>query len=184
MGFAISTLCLSTHFALSRVLQTGKLQGEILNTIQDTLNVEDCATHCADLDSCRSFDFSRLEATCILHSNIEGPETIDADYENVFYTPPLQPSVSYNHYERLGVGNSTEVDFTGLSFEHNRVYYINMRLRNSLGYESVVSSSGFVVDLVPPEPGKIRNPVSDILETSGCAAVPDCIDESGQMNHR
>ncbi len=168
--------------------QPGKLQGGILSTNSMITSAESCATECANLNSCRSFDFSRLESTCILHGNIEGPETApDVNYENSFYTPPLQTSVSYNHYEKLGIGNSTEVDFTGLNFEHNKVYYINMRLTNSLGYMNTVSSSGFVVDLVPPQPGKIRNAVSDVLEMRGCSAstnIPGCIEESGQYNHR
>ncbi len=159
-----------------------------MSTIPDTVTVEDCATLCANMDACRSFDFSRFEGTCILHSNIEGPATpTGSDYENNFYTPPLQASVSYSHYEKLGVGNSTEVDHAGLSFEHNKLYYINMRLTNSLGYTSIVSSSSFVVDLVPPLPGKIRNALSDTLEMGGCTASvvrPGCIDESGQFNHR
>ena len=139
---------------------------------------------------CRSFDYSRLETNCILHSNIEGPYVDPAaSYENNFNTTPLRSSQSYRHYEKLGVGNSTVVEFERLNFMHNRVYYINMRLRNRLGYTNVVSSSGFLVDLTPPTPGKIRNSASDSLQRDGCSASRDlpnleCIDSSGEPNHR
>ena len=110
-----------------------------------------------------------------------------ASYENNFNTTPLQSSQSYRHYEKLGVGNSTVVEFDRLNFMHNRVYYINMCLRNRLGYTNVVSSSGFLVDLTPPTPGKIRNAVSDSLQADGCSAsaiIQECIDYSGEPNHR
>ena len=110
-------------------------------------------------------------------------------YENNFNTTPLRSSQSYRHYEKLGVGNSTVVEFERLNFLHNRVYYINMHLRNRLGYTNVVSSPGFLVDLTPPTPGKIRNSASDSLQRDGCSASRDlpnleCIDSSEEPNHR
>lgn len=136
-------------------------------------------------EECLSFDYSIEESNCILHSNVEGPHS--STFENIFYTPELQASQSYIHYEKLGVGNSTIVEFSGLNFEHNRMYYINMRLRNKLGHVNIVSSTGFLIDLVPPRPGKIRNVGSDVSEAAGCSVsfvTPGCIADSGALNHR
>lgn len=149
-------------------------------------NVRDCATVCSNQDSCLSFDYSQEQSICITHSNIEGPE--EATFENIFETPSLQTSRSYYHYEKLGVGNSTVVSYGGLSFEHNRLYYINMRLRSSLGLTNIVSSSGFLADFTPPSPGKIRNRVNDITIADSCDAssiIPGCIEYNiAHLNHR
>ena len=92
-------------------------------------------------------------------------------------------------YERLGLGNSTVVEFSNLSLSHNTYYYLNMRLKNRLGYTSTASSSPFVVDLTPPTPGRIRNAAVDVLLADGCLAsvavgAERCIEESGLQNHR
>lgn len=108
--------------------------------------------------------------------------------ENIFETLSLQRSRSYYHYEKLGAGNSTVVTYSRLTFEHNQVYYINMRLRNRLGHSNIVSSSGFLIDFTPPMPGKIRNGENDSTFADGCEAstvTPGCIEYSnGQPNHR
>ena len=143
-------------------------------------NVSNCAYLCENLPECRSFDYSSPVANCILHDSIEGPSS--SQFENIYSTPPLQQAETYNHYERLGVGNSTIVEFSGLSLEHDTMYYFNLRLRNGLGYENIVSSGQFLVDLTPPLPGLIR-PSNTSLESvfpDGCtmADVPiqGCID--------
>ena len=184
--YTILCICTCTHTHTHT--QSGKLPGGILETIPGTIDLETCATMCSDAASCLSFDYSLLESNCILHSNIEGPETSPgADYENNYYTPPLQASQSYSYYEKLGVGNSTTIEFSSLVFEHNTVYYVNMRLTNLLGYTNLASSSGFVVDLTPPNPGKVRDVVSDDTIAEGCSAsvlIPGCLESSGEPNHR
>lgn len=139
-----------------------------------------CASLCEDLQNCLAFDYSQVEQNCILHDNIEGPPS--QTFENIFYTPELQTADGYVHYERLGVGNSTQLVFSGLRFEHNTVYYINMRLSNSLGYENVITSGGFLVDLTPPLPGLIVAANSSRVSVfpGGCltadVALPGCVD--------
>ena len=59
------------------------------------------------------------------------------------------------------------MNFTGLSLQHGRRYYINLRLSNKLGYTNIVSSPPITIDLTPPEPGVLRNVVSDMLLTDG-----------------
>ena len=158
---------------------------------------------CHSNANCLSFDYSRQESTCILHDNIEGPTAAYnnliqhpfqaqngleiENFENIFSTPQLQVAGTYSHYEKLGVGNSTMVEFSGLDFNHNRVYYVNMRLRSRLRVENVVSSQGFLVDLTPPNPGRIRNASRDETVVGGCTVGPvvaGCIDDSGLANHR
>lgn len=186
--------------------QSGRFAGDTLQSLSSIDNLETCATMCQDDPDCLSFDYSRQESTCILHNNIEGPDPTYnnlvqrpfqdpqsgqslgvENFENIFSTAELQVSGTYHHYEKLGVGNSTLVEFSGLSFAHNRIYYINMRLRSRLGVENTVSSPGFLVDLTPPNPGKIRNASMDMMVVSGCSVspvVPGCIDNSGLRNHR
>lgn len=150
-------------------------------------NVTGCASLCSGWTACLSFDYSQEQSICILHNNIEGPAA-ESTFENIFETTRLQTSRSYYHYEKLGVGNSTVVTYTGLTFEHDRVYYVNMRLRNRLGLMNVVSSGGFLVDFTPPLPGKIRNSENDSTIADGCEAssvIPGCIEYSGGWpNHR
>ena len=108
-------------------------------------------------------------------------------FENIYATPELRTAGGYYHYEKLGVGNSTEFEFSDLSFEHNTRYYVNVRIRNRLGVENVVASTGFLVDLTPPTPGMIRNAANDTTLSEGCGVgvvIPGCIDESGAPNHR
>ena len=149
-------------------------------------NVTDCASLCNSWEVCLSFDYCQEQSICILHDNIEGPEVFEQ--ENIFETLSLQTSRSYYHYEKLGVGNSTVKTYAGLTFEHDRLYYINMRLTNRLGHTTVVRSSGFLVDFTPPTPGKIRNRENDTTIAEGCEAssvIPGCIEySSGQPNHR
>ena len=169
-------------------MQWGRFFEDILETYNSVENITDCATLCNDQEGCLSFDYSQEQRICILHDNIEGPEESTMAVENIFETLSLQTSRSYYHYEKLAAGNSTVVSYSGLSFEHNQVYYINMRLRNRLGYINIVSSSGFLVDFTPPMPGKIRNGGNDSIVADGCEAstvTPGCIEYSnGQPNHR
>lgn len=135
---------------------------------------------------------------CILHNNIEGPSsdrlfafqntdvTLD-NFENIYQTPPLRTAGGYYHYEKLGVGNTVEFEFSNLTFEHNMMYFLNVRATNNLGVENVIASSGFLVDLEPPTPGMIRNAASNVVQSDGCnvgVVIPGCLDNSGIDNHR
>lgn len=121
---------------------------------------------------------------CILHSTIEGPP----DDSSAFNTVPIQQSVDYSHYERLGAGNSTVYTFNGLSLEHRRTFYITLRLTNMLGHTSTVSSVPVLVDFTPPLPGRVLNVLEDRLESVGCGYNPEmvCVDGvvTSHDNHR
>jgi len=136
---------------------------------------------------CRSFDFSTEDRICVLHSDIEGPAMdLTADYNNNFATPHLRASASFYHYEKLGVGNSTNHIFNNLSLVSGSTYYINLRLQNGLGYSNIVTSPGIVVDFTPPDPGPIANADNTII-ADGCTAsiVQQCIEPiTDQSNHR
>jgi hypothetical protein len=154
---------------------------DVLSVSPEVVNVSACAFLCEELQICLSFDYSGAEQTCVLHDGIEGPKS--GTFENIFSTPELQRANGYTHYEKLGVGNSTVVRFSGLMFEHDTVYYINMRLRNGLAYENVVTSSGFLVDLTPPLPGLVGDGNSGRQVSTfpgGCTAanvpIPGCVD--------
>lgn len=133
--------------------QSGRLVSDIFSVTQTVANTSSCASLCEAIQTCLSFEYSSRQQTCILHDGIEGPNS--GTLENIFSTPELQNAEGYMHYEKLGVGNSTAMTFSGLDFEHDTLYYINLRLINGLGYENVVTSSGFLVDLTPPLPGVI-----------------------------
>ena len=86
------------------------------------------------------------------------------------------------------MGNSTVLEFSELSLEHNTLYYINMRLMNGLGFTSVASSTPFLVDFTPPTPGHLRSAISDTMEFVPCEELSVggllCIDHITQENHR
>ena len=139
--------------------QIGRLLDHLLPPYYSANTAEDCGVICSDEEDCQSFDHSISQKRCILHSAIEGPQTQSADFTNNFVTTPLQRSHDFEHYEKLGVGNSTLFDLTGLDLKHGQRFYVNLRLRNKLGYTSYTSSDVVVVDLTPPTPGRISNAV-------------------------
>ena len=167
----------------------------MLSTFLDVSSAQLCATRCSQDPRCLSFDHSARDAKCVLHDVIEGPDDLydsyGVQYENVFAGPLLVHAESYRHFERLGAGNSTLVlfDFVGSPLEQNRVYHVNMRLRNRLGYASVATSRGFLTDRTPPHPGLILDPTSDSLAVIGCEelvsfGLAGCSEESGMENFR
>ena len=185
----LHVVCLICIIITTRLLlQSGRLIGSILATHPGIDDITTCRALCHAHSDCQSFDHTQEEATCILHDGIEGPPTDpNARFENTFYSPPLAASSGYYHFERLGFGNSTLLDFSNLTFEHDRAYFINVRLLNSLGYENTISSNQFLVDFYPPVPGRIRNAQSDVTVVAGCgigAVRPDCIEDGGIANHR
>ena len=92
------------HSSFFPLIQVGRLLTEITDVTRHTSTPSQCAQRCIASSSptCRSFDHSILEATCILHSGIEGPPTPSQEIENIYNTPPLQHTSDYTHYERLG----------------------------------------------------------------------------------
>ena len=142
-----------------------------MTDILNVLNLPEsaCSSACLNDADCLSFDHSSIDDLCVLHNGIEGPPNSE-EYDHIFGTPPLRSSRGFYHFEKLGVGSSVLMNFTGLPLQHGRQYYINLRLSNKLGYTNVVSSPAFTVDLTPPEPGVLRNVVSDVLLTDGCNA--------------
>ena len=164
------------------------MTGNTIEVMFDIVDLEDCALACLDVVLCKSFDFSTDDSVCVLHSDIEGPfNDATANYSNNFATPLLRVSTSFYHYEKLGIGNSTNHIFTDLSLESGQIYYINVRLQNRLGYENIVSSPGIAVDFTPPEPGVIANAFSDSVVADECTAsiVQQCIGPiTDQPNHR
>ena len=116
---------------------------------------------------CLSFDYSKTQKRCILHSNIEGPAS-DNRFPNNFETSQLHLSQDFIHYEKLGVGNSTIFIFTNLTLQHRRNFTVNLRLQNLLGYTNVISSKSILVDLTPPLPGFITNIVHESYVNEEC----------------
>ena len=102
-------------------------------------------------------------------------------FKDIFSTSDLQKAEGYTHYEKLGVGNSALLEVSDLPLEHDTMYYINMKLTNGLGYENVVSSTGFLVDLTPPLPGLIGRSSGTAISVfpAGCetadVAIPGCV---------
>ena len=85
-----------------------------------------------------------------------------------------------------GSGNSTVLEFEGLPLQHNTLYYVNMHLVNGLGYTSVTSSTPFLVDLTPPDPGHLRLAQinTTVLPCYELSLQLGCIEESAQLNHK
>lgn len=179
---------MSCSLVYSHPLQAGRLLDHLIPPYYSADEAEECANLCSDDDDCLSFDHSVSQKRCILHSAIEGPHTPNADFTNNFETTPIQRSHDFEHFEKLGVGNSTRFDLTGLDLKHGQRFYVNLRLRNKLGYTSYTSSDVVVVDLTPPTPGRISNAVRDEVIFESCPFNPyqSCLGISGASlpNHR
>lgn len=128
---------------------------------------------------------------CILHDDILGlssPSLLNGySYVNAYTTESLQLSSDYYHYERLGRGNSTIYQFTNLTLQHRRTFYVNIKLTNVLGYANSITSQLVTVDLTPPTPGLINNPISDTLINERCGFNEEqvCIGPTTSVdNHR
>ncbi len=129
---------------------------------------QECSSMCEDHSDCLSYDYSQSQERCILHSNIEGPTTLDSnDFVNTFETLPLQISKDFVHYEALGKGHVTMYTLPGLEFQQGQIFFINLKLRNKLGYTNIVSSTSVLVDMTPPTPGRLRN-TNETLERKEC----------------
>lgn len=127
-----------------------------------------CADLCTNNPHCLSVDYSVTQKRCILHDSILGPSSTNSKFSNSYRTEPLQVSSDFVHYERLGSSNSTLFIFHNLTLEHRRTFFVNVKLRNVLGYTNTISSEVVTVDLTPPKPGLIRNAISDTVINVGC----------------
>ena len=103
----------------------------------------DCARACADLPrtKCMSFNYDFGKGICELMEAIEG------------HHYSRSKSGLYEHYERLGIGNSKQFVYEDLQLLHNKSYYFNLRLVNVLGYDSIITTQGVIVDTTTPETG-------------------------------
>ncbi|XP_076085507.1 uncharacterized protein LOC143056307 [Mytilus galloprovincialis] len=120
----------------------------------------DCAKRCADSPKtkCMSFNYDFLNATCELLEGIEG------------HHYKLAQAGLYQHYERLGIGQILSFDYNTLWLTHNKTHYFNFRIINDLGFESIISTPGVMVDITPPTTGPIYNSTIDYLELVDCNA--------------
>ncbi|XP_076085326.1 uncharacterized protein LOC143056125 [Mytilus galloprovincialis] len=118
----------------------------------------DCAKRCADLPKtkCMSFNYDFMEATCELLEGIQG------------HHYKLAVSRLFQHYERLGIGHILSFDYNTLWLTHNKSLYFNFRIINNLGFESIISTPGIMVDTTPPETSPINNSTIDYLELVDC----------------
>ena len=57
------------------------------------------------------------------------------------------------HFERLSSGHTVEINNYNLYMRHNRLHFVNIDLKNVLGYRRVISSAGILTDFTCPEPG-------------------------------
>ena len=120
-----------------------------------------CAEKCLELvdPKCLSFDYNKADKLCLLHDKV-------LEVGSTFTV-----SDGSQHYIRLGAGSTTELSWSDFSFEHNRLYYVNIKVTNKLGYTSTISSQPVLVDLTPPLPGPIKNAISDEDVFIGCPTV-------------
>lgn len=142
----------------------------------NVLSASDCAVKCLALvdPKCLSFDHNKGEKLCLLHDTV------------LKVGSTFTVSDGTRHYTRLGAGSTTEMVWSDLNFEHNRLYYVNIKVTNKLGYASTISSQPLLVDFTPPSPGLIVNAVSDEEVSIGCPTVftDRCINPSSRPRGR
>ncbi|KAK2181152.1 hypothetical protein NP493_409g05024 [Ridgeia piscesae] len=73
----------------------------------------------------------------------------------------------YNHYERQTAGEVIHL-MGAENLRHNTLLYFNLYVRNVLGYTSILSSKGVLVDLTPPNPkrDRVMHAGNDTLENN------------------
>jgi hypothetical protein len=156
--------------------QDGRLPVSPVVTSTNTPSATSCAKQCLELvdPKCLSFDYDKHDKLCLLHDQV-------LEIGSAFTA-----SDGSQHYIRLGSGSTTELSWSDFRFEHNQLYYINIKVTNKLGYTSVISSQPVLVDLTPPSPGLIKNAISDERVVIGCPDVftDRCINPSSSSRAR
>ncbi|CAG2214886.1 unnamed protein product [Mytilus edulis] len=141
--------------------RTGKLVGPKASKDSSHHSPGDCARACADLPptKCMSFNFDSADGTCELVEAIEG------------YHFKRSRSGYFSHYERLGVGKTKQFNFDQIQLSHNKIFFVNFLVRNSLGYSSIINTQGVLVDLTTPITGEIINASRDTLKHVDCLSL-------------
>ncbi|XP_070573744.1 uncharacterized protein [Ptychodera flava] len=143
--------------------------------------VTDCAAHCLKIPPTRCLSFNYdfgTSGTCEILSGIEGSAAI------------IHESGLFHHYEKLGVGHSSEFYYEDLTLRHGDVYYMQLQVVNVLGYENIISSEPIIADFTPPNPGIIENELIDQVSNEPCLNfVPDewkfrCVETTQLANYR
>ncbi|XP_062596534.1 uncharacterized protein LOC134257978, partial [Saccostrea cucullata] len=158
VGYDPLNLKVMTLFSDGR---SGKLVGRhILFKEYDSLSTPgECATHCNKMHDtkCLSFNYDFGSGHCELLEAIEG------------YNFKISKDGHYMHYEKLGVGSNRKFEYNDLDLQHNTMYYFNIHVKNSLGFENILSSESILTDFTPPDPTEAQiNMTSDVLEVSPC----------------
>ena len=136
---------------------------------------ETCADECLGMTKCVSFSYNARLFTCELQPVTESVHAQRLE-DGQFYT-----------YERLGKGYSSSVELTNLQLHHGVRYYINGLVENVLGYQSVLTSEGVMVDHTSPEPGYLGEGAIQVNQSiSNCSAsvIQRCIQPAASLQHR
>uniref|UniRef100_A0A1I8J5S5 GPS domain-containing protein n=1 Tax=Macrostomum lignano TaxID=282301 RepID=A0A1I8J5S5_9PLAT len=105
-----------------------------------------CAEDCLKQgDKCRAFNYHSVNKVCELTHDIVG------------HRLKLSESDSFAYYERKSVGHSVNFFQSGFTLQHNNIHFVNLFVKNILGYSSILSSQPILTDFDPPHPGFIAN---------------------------
>ena len=157
-----------------------RAEGKASSTIAG-LSRAACAQRCLDWGSgleCKAFD-ALEDGNCVLHAvvednlktqiNTQGKGTHFVRADSVF---------SFKH--------EYEIQSTNLVMEGDRAYYLVVRARDHLGFETIAASDPIMVDTTCPEVGLIVNATLDDLRSDRCGASPlqQCFEIGNYPNHR
>ena len=158
------------HFSLPRL---GRLAASPIRAFQAE-SAATCGGECLKLVTCVSFSFNQFLYACELQSLTEG-----------VFAKRLEDGHYYT-YERLGNGYSAEIEHRSLALRHGVRYYINSAVEDVLGYQSVLTSPGIMVDHSPPEPGPVGEGAVEEMLFSGCSAsvIQRCLEPVALADHR
>ena len=134
-----------------------------------------CVAECLKFSiKCVSFDYEYHTESCELHENVVGP------------LAEIRISGAFEHYERLGVGHTTDLQYTNINLRHAAVYFINVNITNMLGYETFLHSTGTIVDYTTPDTAYLGTNHTSELRKDGCTAAltQRCVDVTWLENHR
>jgi hypothetical protein len=149
------------------------------------VNLADCAAACLRLGeglTCRSFTFSQRDGPrCMLN---------DVEADPIGEKNRLLPFEDYQHFTRddlvVGQEHAGDIVAEDLFLSHGTRYYLKLRARNELGYESLVTSKAISVDVTPPLTGLLNSTARDDTLPDFCDAAPTqrCFDTQASEGHR
>jgi hypothetical protein len=145
------------------------LTGKEADTKRQGVSLEQCAQACLELltgSGCRAFQHENAKKECLLYEEVPSASTYRrAVHEGErYHLRKAEDKASHIEQGTLIIND--------LTLEGGKKYYVVFRARNELGYETIASHEGTLIDVSAPTSALIVDPVSEALLHEMCGAAP------------